>query len=511
MTEEHKQHGGAVEQLVINVSSTETRAALVVGQTLRDLQIDRAQHRSLTGNVYRGKVVRVIGGIQAAFVDIGQQRHGFLHAADVTVKPLMVAQPGSDEKRVDIRKLLHEGQEVVVQVVKDAIEGKGAKLTMSLSVATNALVLTQRPGQLGISRRIESTAERQRLKDILSRQLADTDFGLIVRTASDGASEEGLTEAFVRLCDSWNELLQNIESSKQQNAPCLIFAELPFACRILRDLAGPNVQNVTVDDEATFAQMREFAEEHLPQWSGREVLRYSAEDLFAGLGLEAQIEQALGASYALPSGAELVFEQTQALVSVDVNSGSYLGGRGDSAASMDDTALRVNLEAAEVIPTQLRLRNLGGLVVIDFIDMQKDDHQQQVLMTLKDAFASDPSQVRVEDFSDHGTVQLSRKRVRQSLGQLMQKTAGGTVDVSVEAACQAIVRDLIERSKSSKGSTDLEFLVRADQAVVDLLLSDAGAYLDGVRAKIRGGVGVQVEPDFAVGQFDISLVQGSLG
>ena len=346
MTEQPKQGGSAVEQLVINVGSAETRAALVVDEKLRDLQIDRAQHTSLTGNVYRGKVVRVIGGIQAAFVDIGQQRHGFLHAADVTTKPLMVAQPDHDGGRVDIRKLLHEGQEILVQVAKDAIENKGAKLTMSLSVATNALVLTQRPGQLGISRRIESSAERQRLKDILSKQLADTGFGLIVRTATEGASENALTEAFTRLCDSWNELLQNIESSKQQKTPCLVYAELPFACRILRDLAGPRVQRVTVNDEATYAQMRNFAEEHLPQWSGLEVLRYSDEDLFAGLGLEAQIQQALQPTYSLPSGAGLVFEQTQALVSIDVNTGSFLGTGGGADTAMEDTALHVNLEAA---------------------------------------------------------------------------------------------------------------------------------------------------------------------
>ena len=508
MTEQPKQGGETAEQLVINVGSAETRAALVVDQKLRDLQIDRAQHRSLTGNVYRGKVVRVIGGIQAAFVDIGQQRHGFLHAADVTAKPLMVAEPDNDGRRVDIRKLLHEGQEIVVQVVKDAIEDKGAKLTMSLSVATNALVLTQRPGQLGISRRIDSTAERQRLKDILSRQLADTDFGLIVRTATEGASESALTEAFARLCDSWNELLQNIESSKQQKTPCLVYAELPFACRILRDLAGPNVQRVTVDNETTYTQMRNFAQEHLPQWSGRDVLCYSDEDLFAELGLEEQIQQALEPSYSLPSGAGLIFEQTQALVSIDVNSGSFLG---TGAGSAEDTALQVNLEAAATIPAQLRLRNLGGLVVIDFIDMQNKAHEQQVLATLKEAFTADPSQVRVEDFSEHGTVQLSRKRVRQSLGQLMQATSEDGVDASVEAACQAIVRDLIKRSKSSKGGVDLEFLVRADQSVVDRLLSDEGAYLDGVRAKIRAAVGVQAEPDFAVGQFDISMVQGSVG
>jgi len=511
LTEQPKQGGSAVEQLVINVGSAETRAALVVDEKLRDLQIDRAQHTSLTGNVYRGKVVRVIGGIQAAFVDIGQQRHGFLHAADVTTKPLMVAQPDHDGGRVDIRKLLHEGQEILVQVAKDAIENKGAKLTMSLSVATNALVLTQRPGQLGISRRIESSAERQRLKDILSKQLADTGFGLIVRTATEGASENALTEAFTRLCDSWNELLQNIESSKQQKTPCLVYAELPFACRILRDLAGPRVQRVTVNDEATYAQMRNFAEEHLPQWSGLEVLRYSDEDLFAGLGLEAQIQQALQPTYSLPSGAGLVFEQTQALVSIDVNTGSFLGTGGGADTAMEDTALHVNLEAAEVIPSQLRLRNLGGLVVIDFIDMEEKAHQQQVLGVLKDAFAADPSQVRVEDFSDHGTVQLSRKRVRQSLDQLLQSDSEEGADAAVESACQAIMRDLIKRSKSSKGGADVEFLVRADQAVVDRLLSNEGAYLDGVRAKIRAGVGVQAEPDFAVGQFDISMVQGSVG
>ena len=172
-------------------------------------------------------------------------------------------------------------------------------------------------------------------------------------------------------CDSWNELLQNIESSKQQKTPCLVYAELPFACRILRDLAGPRVQRVTVNDEATYAQMRNFAEEHLPQWSGREVLRYSDEDLFAGLGLEAQIQQALQPTYSLPSGAGLVFEQTQALVSIDVNTGSFLGTGGGADNAMEDTALHVNLEAAQVIPSQLRLRNLGGLVVIDFIDMEE--------------------------------------------------------------------------------------------------------------------------------------------
>lgn len=493
------------EQLVINVDPEQTRAALVADGVLQDLQIDRVQHRSLTGNVYRGKVVRVIGGIQAAFVDIGMQRHGFLHAADVTAKPLMLADTDTNERRVDIRKLLHEGQEVIVQVVKDAIDDKGAKLTMSLSVATNALVLTQRPGQLGISRRIESQTERQRLKSILSQQLADTDFGLIVRTATEGAAEDALVDAFQRLCDSWNELLQSIESSKPLKVPCLVYAELPFACRILRDLGGANMQRVTVNDQATFELLEDFAQQQLPHWADKNIIQYSDADLFAELGLEAQIQQALEPEYTLPSGAELVFEQTKALVSVDVNSKSFLGSQG-GAASMEDTALQVNLEAARMIPTQLRLRNLGGLVVIDFIDMQQPEHQQQVLAALKEAFVTDPSQVRVEDFSEHGTVQLSRKRNRQSLGQLMQAGAAG--DAAVEAACAAITQALVKQARSRQGSANNEFLVRADQAVVDRLLSDNGKLLNEVRAKIPGGIGVQAEPDFATGQFDISLVQG---
>lgn len=495
------------EQLVIGVGPEETRAALVVQDALQDLQIERVAHRSLTGNVYRGKVVRVVGGIQAAFVDIGMPRQGFLHAADVTAKPLMQAEPNSRERRIDIRKLLHEGQEVIVQVVKDAIEDKGAKLTMSLSVATNALVLTQRSGQLGISRRIERPAERQRLKDILSQQLADTDFGLIVRTASEGASEEALTDAFQRLCDSWNELLQSIESSKQQKVPSLVYAELPFVCRVLRDLAGANVQRVTVDDHATLQELQEFAQQQLPHWSGKDILQYSDADLFAQLGLEEQIQQALRAEYPMPSGAELVFEQTKALVSIDVNSKAFLGSPGASA-SMEDTALQVNLEAARTIPTQLRLRNLGGLVVIDFIDMQEPENQQQVLSALREAFSGDPSQVRVEEFSEHGTVQLSRKRTRQSLGQLMQADAGG--DSAVEVACEAIVRDLLKHARAHKDAAGNEYLVRADQAVVDRLLSDNSKYLSSVRAKVRGGIGVQVEPDFTTGQFDISIVQGSV-
>ena len=493
------------EQLIINVDPEATRAALVADGVLQDLQIDRAQYRSLTGNVYRGKVVRVIGGIQAAFVDIGLPRHGFLHAADVTAKPLMVAEPDAHNRRIDIRKLLHEGQEVIVQVVKDAIDDKGAKLTMSLSVATNALVLTQRPGQLGISRRIESQAERQRLKDILSQLLAETDFGLIVRTATEGASETALVDAFHRLCDSWNELLQSIESSKQQKVPSLVYAELPFACRILRDLAGANVQRVSVDDEATFEQLQEFAQQQLPHWSGKSILQLSDADLFAELGLEEQIQQALEPEYTMPSGAELVFEQTKALVSVDVNSKSFLGS---ADGSMEDTALQVNLEAARLIPSQLRLRNLGGIVVIDFIDMQQGDHEQQVLSALKEAFANDPSQVRVEEFSDHGTVQLSRKRNRQSLGQVMQGSADG--DAAVASACEALVRELVKQSRARKNSMDSEYLVRADQAVVDHLLADNSKFLTDVRSKVRGGIGVQVEPDFTIGQFDISVVQGPI-
>jgi ribonuclease G len=265
------------------------------------------------------------------------------------------------------------------------------------------------------------------------------------------------------------------------------------------------MQRVTVNDQATFELLEDFAQQQLPHWADKNIIQYSDADLFAELGLEAQIQQALEPEYTLPSGAELVFEQTKALVSVDVNSKSFLGSQG-GAASMEDTALQVNLEAARMIPTQLRLRNLGGLVVIDFIDMQQPEHQQQVLAALKEAFVTDPSQVRVEDFSEHGTVQLSRKRNRQSLGQLMQAGAAG--DAAVEAACAAITQALVKQARSRQGSANNEFLVRADQAVVDRLLSDNGKLLNEVRAKIPGGIGVQAEPDFATGQFDISLVQG---
>ena len=492
------------EELLINVSAFETRVALLAGGHIQELHLAREGGYSLTGNVYLGKVERVVPGMQAAFVDCGLERPGFLHVRDIEGPRLMLGEEG-EHPLPDIRELLREGQQLMVQVAKDPIANKGARLTTKLAIASRYVVLMPFNDHIGISQRIDDEAERERLKDLVShvRGAEGVGLGFIVRTAAEGIQREPVALDVRVLAQIWEKILAKKPTSA---CPGLVYQELPLHIRVVRDLVGPAISRIQIDHRPTFDRVREFVAEFLPQYVER-LHYYDGEvGLFASHGLEDELDRSLGRRVLLKSGGHLVIEQTEAMITVDVNTGSYLG-----SSSLEETVFRTNLEAAQVIPRQLRLRNLGGIIVIDFIDMEKDEHQRQVLRALEKAAEEDPAKIRIEGFSSLGLVQMSRKRTRESLTQQVCEPCQHCAGVGVVKTAQttsievfrAIMEDARVRCDVAAGS---EYLVRASESVIDRLLDEDAGHLEGLAAGVGRPIRIQVEPSYGAGQFDVVLV-----
>ena len=495
------------EELLINVNPFETRVALVSHGLLQEIHIARADGYSVTGNIYMGKVERIVPGMQAAFVDIGLQRPGFLHARDINRPKVMVTDETSSEKpdKPDIRKLLHEGQSVLVQVEKDPIATKGARLSTQLAIASKYLVLMPNEHHIGISQRIDDEAERQRLRAALSDIQADAQFGIIARTASDGVEPEQLAADVALLQRIWARVL---ERSKTAQAPALIYEELPLHTRMVRELAGVETETIFIDQSRTYERIRRYVDEFIPAYAERLHFYDGKRPLFERHGVEDEVRRALDVKVALSSGGSLVIEQTEAMISIDVNTGGYLGGH-----NLEETVFRANMEAASAIPRQLRLRNLGGIIVIDFIDMEDEEHQRQVLRTLEKAAELDPARTRIMGFTELGLVQMSRKRTRESLAQVMcapcEHCQGIGLVKTAESTSAEVLRALAQdyqvrcRGKGVEG----EYLIRASESVVDRLLDEDAEHLAQLADYMDRPVRMQVEPSYMEGQFDIVLVQ----
>ncbi len=496
------------EELLINVNPFETRVALVAHGLLQELHIARSAGYSVTGNIYLGKVVRIVPGMQAAFVDLGLERPGFLHARDIDSPRIMRGdEPEHAARKPDIRDLLHDGQSVLVQVEKDPIAAKGARLSTQISLASKYLVLMPQETHVGLSQRIDDVAERGRLQEILLAliEAQPTPMGLIARTACEGASRAQLTQDLALLTRLWQRVSERLP---QASAPSLVHEELPLHTRTIRDLVGPDTTAVLIDDAATFQRVNRYVSEFAPGYGERLQCYEAPRPLFERHGVEDEIARALAAKVLLKSGGSLVIEPTEALVSIDVNTGGYLGGH-----SHEETVYRTNLEAAAAIPRQLRLRNLGGIIVVDFIDMHSEEHQRQVLRTLEKALEADPARTRVEGFSSLGLVQISRKRTRESLLQSLcvpcEQCQGIGQVRAAETTCIEVLRALSHdhQVRSRKKNTGGDYLVRATQAVVDRFLDEEATYLAELSASIQREIRMQVEPGYREGQFDIVLVQ----
>jgi ribonuclease G len=491
-------------EIFVNVGPRETRAALLESGALQELQFERASRRGLVGNLYKGRVSRVLPGMQAAFVDIGLERTAFLHVADIALaRPddTIVALPAVD----DIRRLVSEGDEILVQVVKDPIGTKGARLTTFVALPARYLVYLPRGDGVGVSARIEEESERLRLKASVTSLIepgaagsTGAAGGYIVRTAAQGASSEGLREDMDYLAKLWH----HVRSAAAGAAPgTIVHEDLPLALRVLRDELPRGVGRVLVDCPREHARMTSFAATFLPE-AARIELYSGSRPIFDLHGIEEEVARALDRKVPLKSGGHLVIEQTEAMTTIDVNTGAYVGHR-----NLEETIFRTNLEAAVAIARQLRLRNLGGIIIIDFIDMLDEAHRRQVLAALERALAGDRAQTRIASLSPLGLVEMTRKRTRESLQHLLcapcPSCEGRGFVRTAETTCQDIFRDIVRQSRQFASR---ELLVLAHQDVVDLLLSEESAALAELTAQIGRPIRLQVEALYGADQYDVVLI-----
>ena len=484
---------------MINVSPRETRAALLENGVLQELFVERASRRGLTGNLYQGRVSRVLPGMQAAFIDIGLERTAFLHASDI-VQP-DDAENGDAAPRTDsIRELVSEGADILVQVLKDPLGTKGARLTTFVTIPSRYLVFMPFGHGVGVSARIENEGERQRLREAVQSAVVEGEAGgYIVRTAAEGAASEALRADMLFLRRLWEVLDANAHSAR---AGTLVHEDLALPLRLMRDLVGEGVDRVLVDHDATCDRMREFATTFMPALGAR-VERYAgSRPIFDLHAVEEEIQRSLDRKVALKSGGYLIIDQTEALTTIDVNTGAYVGHR-----NLEETIFRTNLEAAVAIARQLRLRNLGGIVIIDFIDMQEEEHRRQVLQALEKALAADHARTNVSTVSPLGLVEMTRKRTRESLAhQLCAPCAaceGRGYVKTPETVCYEIFREILRQA----GQFDFqELLVLAHQDVIERLLDEESAALGELEVLTGKPIRLQTEALYLIDQYDVVLM-----
>ncbi len=496
------------EEILIAVSEFETRVALLRAGAVQEFHLARADGYSLTGNVYLGRVDRIIPGMQAAFVDVGLERPGFLHARDIEGVRLIRDDESPDGVRPsDIRSLLHEGQQLMVQIAKDPISGKGARLTTQLAIASRYMVLMPFNDHIGISQRIDDEGERERLRELIDSVRAEQQVGMgfIARTAADGVDAAAVELDVQVLTRIWDKLMAK---KRESGCPALVYEELPLHIRMVRDLVGPVTERIIIDHPETFSRVRAFVDEFLPEFAERLELYEERRPLFQRHGVDDEVARALSKKVPLKSGGHLVIEQTEAMITVDVNTGGFLGN-----SSLEETVFRTNLEAAQMIPRQLRLRNLGGIIVIDFIDMEEDEHRRQVLRALEKACEADPARIRLEGFSSLGLVQMSRKRTRESLVQQLcepcSQCDGLGVVKTPATTCVEIFRSILEDAQLRSCGSEREgnYLIRSGSDVVDRLLDEDAAHLEQLAVATGKEISMQMEPSYGPGEYDVVLVQ----
>jgi ribonuclease G len=492
-------------QILINAAPWETRVAVLEDTTLVELHSERGQDKSLAGNVYKGRVVRVLPGMQAAFVEIGLEKAAFLHVSDLTGPDLVRGvvdegepENGGDEpedlegapprRRVQfapIEERLEKGQELLVQVSKEPIGTKGARVTANISLPGRYLVHMPGTNHVGISRRIEDVEERDRLRDAVESEREPGD-GFIVRTACEGATKREIRDDVRFLTRLWAHVQQTAASA---TAPALVHRDLDLVLRVLRDLFTTDVDRLVVDDPGDHARIIEFLEALAPRLAGRVHLYQGQTPLFEQHGVEAKIARALDRRVWLKSGGYLIFDQTESLTTVDVNTGRYVGKK-----DQEETVLKTNLEAAKQVVQQLRLRNIGGIIVIDFIDMEKASNRKKVFDAVQEAARGDKARSNVLRISELGLVQMTRKRTRESLGQRLLEPCThcdglGRVR-SIETIAWEALRRLQHAGTSQDGTAGLVLSVHPD--VATFLEREAAAHLDALAASL--GRTIRIEP-----------------
>ena len=481
------------EDILVNVTPFEARVALVQQGAVQELHLERVAARGLVGNVYLGRVARVLPGMQSAFIDIGLDRSAFLHVADLW-------QTRGSERPAPIEKLLYESQPLLVQVIKDPIGTKGARLSTQISIAGRLLVYLPQDPHIGVSQRIGSEAERAALRGKIERLMpSDETGGFIIRTMAEDADEASLLADIGYLRTRWKQIL---EGSKTRSAPALLYQELSLIQRVLRDIASEQTSGVIVDAPDALLELQAFAGVYMPSLLPK-LRRYGGErPLFDLHGVEEELERALARRVDLKSGGYLIIDQTEAMTTIDVNTGGYVGGR-----NFDDTVFRTNLEAAHAIARQLRVRNLGGIIIIDFIDMGNAEHRETVLTELRRALARDRTKSSVNGFTSLGLVEMTRKRTRESLAHVLCEpcaTCGGKGDTkTARTVAYGIMREI---QREARQFNPREFRILASQSVIDLFLEEESQHLAAIGDQIGKPISLQVEGLYSQEQYDIVLM-----
>jgi len=512
------------EEILINVTPQETRVAVVENGILQEIYVERSQKLGLVGNIFKGNVSRVLPGMQAAFIDIGLERTGFLHTSDIVpATETSLTNDDNSTQQPAIESLLREGQVVLVQVVKDPLGSKGARLTTRLSIPLRYLVFIPNYQHIGISQRIEDETERERLRNIILDYLSENLLltanndangtsgktvknlsqldkgGFIVRTAAEGIPDDEIYRDIKFLHKLWDSVVVRADNTYP---PGVVYEDLPLVMRTMRDLVHADIERVRIDSKETFKRVMEFSKKFIPEFLGR-IEYYKGEHPILDLySVEDEIQKALGKKVQLKSGGHLIIDQTEAMTTIDVNTGAFVGRR-----NLEETIYKTNLEAVQTIARQLRLRNLGGIIIIDFIDMQDAEHGRQVSRSLEKHLSKDNSKIAISELTSLGLVQLTRKRTRESLEHTLCEACptckGMGAIKTVETVCYEIFREIMREVRQFEAN---KLLVVASQEVVDMLLDEESSSVEELEEFIGRPISFQVEPLYNQEQYDIVLL-----
>ena len=509
------------EEILVNVTPRETRVAVIEGGILQEVHIERSSKRGIVGNIYKGKVSRVLPGIQAAFIDIGLERSGFLQIADISNTNLI--ENNENDSKLKIESIVNENNEILVQATKDPIGNKGARLTTHLSIPSRYAVLTPKNNQISISRRIEGEDERERLRNIVLSYcsgLEELNFatssnvvlhaslsedkildksGYIIRTAAENITATEIYKDLEFLEKIWDTTLS---MSQKVFAPNIIFEDLPLEIRTIRDLVNHNIQKIRIDCKRTFEEVIKFSKEFIPEFTTK-IEYYSGEQPILDLySVEDDIQNSLNRMVKLKSAGYLIIDQTEAMTTIDVNTGAFVGHN-----NQQETIYKTNLEAAHTISRQLRLRNLGGIIIIDFIDMQDSEHRRQVLRALQKNISHDRSRISISELTSLGLVQLTRKRTTESLEHILCEdcpTCEGKGSIkTIETICHEIFREILREVRQFDAD---KLLVIASESVIETLLGDESSNVAEFESIIESKITFQIETSYTQEQFDIVLL-----
>ncbi len=481
------------DELLINVTPQETRVATIENGMLQEVIIERASRRGLVCNIYKGKVCRVLPGMQAAFLDIGLDRTAFLHLSDI----ITADEKKSDEQELTITDVLRDGQDILVQVVKDPMGTKGARLTTHITIPARYLVYMPNSSHIGVSQKLEDETERERLKGIIKSFLPEFNGGgYIVRTVAEGISEKAVHADMAFLQKLWGSIQEN---SKAVPIGSLVYEDLPLAMKVMRDIAYSNIDAIRIDSRETYNKVIKFANKFIPELAPKIEYYPGERPIFDLYGVEDEIQKALQSKIKLKSGGYLIIDQTEAMTTVDINTGGYVGNR-----NLEETIFKTNLEATQAIVRQLKLRNLGGIIIIDFIDMKDAEHRRQVLRAFEKALEKDHAKTCITEVSNLGLVEMTRKRTRESLEHILCEpcpvcNGKGTVK-TVETVAFEIFREIIREARQFDTP---KLLVLTSRKVGDYLMDEESSAIAELEEFMQCSIQLQIDNEYNQEQYDV--------